>query len=114
MNMRRILGGAGVLVLLLSAHIYAGRSDIADAAMRGDKTAVRALVAEHADVNAAQADGATALHWAAFRGDRELAEILIRAGANPKVATREGSTPLWLACLNGDAALIGALLDAGA
>ena len=67
-----------------------GEERVADAAMQGDKAAVRALIAKKADVNAPQNDGATALHWAAFRGNLELAEILIRAGANPKAANREG------------------------
>ena len=92
----------------------AGPSDVADAAMRGDKTAVRALIAKKADVNAPQNDGATAVHWAAFRGDLELAEILLRAGGNAKAANREGATPLWLAAVNGDAPMISALLKAGA
>ena len=48
----------------------AGKSDVADAAMRGDKAAVQTLIAQKADVNAPQADGATALHWAVYRGDR--------------------------------------------
>jgi ankyrin repeat protein len=92
----------------------AGKSDVADAAMRGDKAAVRKLIAAKADVNAAQADGATALHWAVYRGDRELVNELIRAGANPKAANREGATPLWLASVNGDAAVIASLLEGGA
>jgi len=92
----------------------AGKSDVADAAMRGDKAAVRKLIASKADVNAAQADGATALHWAVYRGDRELVNELIRAGANPKAANREGATPLWLAAVNGDAAVIASLLEGGA
>ena len=75
----------------------ARRRDVADAAMRGDKAAVRALLAQKADVNAPQADGATALHWAVYRGDLEMADVLIRAGANVKAANREGATPLWLA-----------------
>ena len=82
--------------------------------MRGDTAAVRALLAQKADVNAPQADGATALHWAVYRGDLELADLLLRAGANAKAANREGVTPLWLASVNGDAAIIGALLEAGA
>ncbi len=90
------------------------RSDVADAAMRGDKAAVRTLLAQHADVNAPQGDGATALHWAVYRGDKEMADMLIRAGANAKAANREGATPLWLASVNGDAAIIAALLTAGA
>jgi ankyrin repeat protein len=116
MYMRRIMGcGVGVVVLVLSTlGLSAARPEIADAAMRGDKAAVRTLVAGHADVNAPQGDGATALHWAAYRGDKELADILIRAGANVKAANREGATPLWLACVNGDAAVIAALIAGGA
>jgi uncharacterized protein len=107
--------GIGLVTLLLSASsLSAGRSDIADAAMRGDKASVRTLLAQRADVNAPQADGATALHWAVYRGDKELTELLIRAGANVKAANREGSTPLWLASLNGDAVVIAALLTGGA
>jgi ankyrin len=82
--------------------------------MRGDAAAVRALLAQKADVNAPQADGATALHWAVYRGDRELVVALIRAGANVKAANREGATPLWLASVNGDAAILTALIEAGA
>jgi ankyrin repeat protein len=114
MEVRRIIA-FGALALFVSTTSYAAvRADVADAAMRGDKAAVRNLVAQKADVNTPQSDGATALHWAAYRSDLELAEILIRAGANPKVANRQGSTPLWLASINGDAAMIGALLNAGA
>ena len=102
-------------IALMSIVIFgAGRSDVADAAMKGDKTAVRTLIQQKADVNAAQPDGATALHWAVYRGDKELAEMLISAGANVKAANREGATPLWLASINGDAAIIGALLNGGA
>ena len=54
----------------------AAPSPVADAAQRGDKAAVRALIAKKADVNAPQNDGGTAIHWAAFRGDVELAEIV--------------------------------------
>ena len=48
--------------------------------MRGDNAAVRKLVAQHADVNAPQADGATALHWAVFRSDKEMVDLLLRRG----------------------------------
>jgi ankyrin repeat protein len=92
----------------------AGKSDVADAAMRGDKAAVQKLIAAKADVNAPQNDGATALHWAVYRGDREMVGLLVRAGANPKAANREGSTPLWLAGISGNASIIAALLEAGA
>ena len=114
MTLKRITGICITLLFLSVASSAAVRSDVADAAARGDKAAVRSLIEQHADVNAPQPDGATALHWAAYRGDRELVDMLIRAGANAKVVNREGSTPLWLACVNGDAAIIGALLNAGA
>jgi len=106
---------SSVLFLLLPlAGFAAGPSDVADAAMRGDKAAVQKLVAQHADVNAPQADGGTAIHWAVFRSDKEMVDLLIGAGANPKAANREGATPLWLASVNGDAAIIEALIKGGA
>ncbi len=89
-------------------------SQVADAAMRGDRPAVQKLVEQHADVNVPQNDGATALHWAVFRSDKEMVDLLIRAGANAKAANREGATPLWLASVNGDAAIIEALIKGGA
>lgn len=112
--MRRILGIAVVVLLLVTVSLGAGRSDVADAAARGDRAAVRTLLAQRADVNGPQPDGATALHWAAYRGDRELADMLIRAGANAKASNREGVTALWLASINGDAGMIAALITAGA
>lgn len=92
----------------------AAPSEVADAVMRGDKAAVQKLLAQHADVNAPQADGATALHWAVFKSDKEMVDLLIRAGANAKAANREGATPLWLASVNGDAAIVEALIKGGA
>jgi uncharacterized protein len=104
-----------IIVCFVSGVVpAAAASDVADAAQRGDTTAVQALIAQRTDVNAAQADGATALHWAVYRSDRALVDLLIRAGANVKAANRAGVTPLWLASVNGDAAVIEALLTAGA
>jgi ankyrin repeat protein len=103
-----------IFVFFVVSISAAGKSDVADAASRGDVAAVRGLVAQKADVNAPQADGATALHWAVFKSNKELVDVLLKAGANPKAANREGSTPLWLASVNGDAAIIEALFTAGA
>ena len=89
-------------------------SEVADAAMRGDRAAVRAALARKADVNAAQVDGTTALHWAVERDDIEMAELLIEGGARVGARTREGVTPLQLAATNGSAAMIGRLIRAGA
>jgi ankyrin repeat protein len=82
--------------------------------MRRDGAEVRRLVQGGADVKAAQADGATALHWAVYHGDVSLALLLLEAGADVAAANRNGSTPLWLAASQGDAATIAALLDNGA
>ncbi|HLK48344.1 MAG TPA: ankyrin repeat domain-containing protein [Bryobacteraceae bacterium] len=102
------------LFLLPLAAFSATPPEVADALMRGDTVAARQLIERHADVNAAQNDGATPLHWAVYRSDREMVNALLGAGANPKAANREGSTPLWLASINGDAVIIAALLKAGA
>ncbi len=105
---------AAALLFVPLAVFAAAPAEVADALMRGDTPAARKLIEQHADVNARQADGATALHWAAYRSDKEMVELLLRAGADPKAANREGSTPLWLASINGDAAILEALLQAGA
>src|SRR5215212_8570733 len=90
-------------------------SSVADAAMRGDRAAVRTLLKQGADVNAAQGDGMTALHWAAREGDGETVQMLIFAGANVRAKTRLGGyTPLLLASELGHAAVIEALVKAGA
>jgi ankyrin repeat protein len=109
---KMVLGFAGVL--LMTASLFAAKADVADAAMKGDKAAVRALLQKGANVNAAQSDGATAVHWAVYRGDVEMLRMLTAAGADVKTANRNGSTPLWLAATTGDAAILRALLDGGA
>jgi ankyrin repeat protein len=114
---RKVAAGiviTSVACVMWSASLLAGKSDVADAAMRGEKAAIRALIAQKADVNAPQADGATALHWAVFHGDKELVQLLVRAGADVKAANREGATPLWLASVTGDTAILSALIEGGA
>ena len=87
---------------------------VADAAMRGDREAVRTLLRDGADVNAAQGDGMTALHWSALNGDLEMINVLLPAGASADPLTRVGRyTPLHLASSRGHGAVVGRLLDAG-
>ena len=105
------------MVSLLSvAGLAAASSDLGllDAVKEGDHEAVRSLLTEHANVNAPQADGTTALLWAANRGDLEMVELLIRAGAKTNEANIYGITPLSMACTNGNAAMVEKLLAAGA
>lgn len=80
----------------------------------GGAPALRALLKGGADVNAADADGSTALHWAAQRNYAEAASLLIAAGAKVNAATRYNITPLSLACTNGNVAIVNSLLAAGA
>ena len=112
----RAAAACGVAVLSASAGLYAraARAPLADAAERTDRAAIRALLNERADVNAPQADGMTALHWAAYQDDEEVASLLLHAGANVNAATRYGVTPLSLACTNGNGAMVDGLLAAGA
>jgi ankyrin repeat protein len=101
--------------LALTALLHAAASaPVADAAMEGNRDAVRALLKQAADVNAAQGDGMTALHWAAMKNDAELVQTLLYAGANAKATTRIGAyTPLLLAAKNGNADVIEPLARAG-
>ncbi len=88
---------------------------VAEAAMRGDATEVRALIERGEDVNAALGDGMTALHWSAELGDSDIASLLLAAGAEVELTTRLGAyRPLHLAARSGHAAVLRALLQAGA
>ena len=112
--MRRTTQLVLALVLLGCAAAHAATSEVADAAMRGDRAAIRVAVARKANVNAAQSDGSTALHWAVERDDVEMVDLLLRAGASVTARTREGVTPLQLAATNGSAPIIDRLQKAGA
>jgi uncharacterized protein len=100
-------------VLAISLHA-ASSSRLSTAIQNGNKEAVRTLLKDPAEVNAAEADGTTPLHWAVRADDLETSTLLLKAGAKPGAANRYGVTPLSLAAVNGNAALITLLLDAGA
>jgi len=85
-----------------------------DAARNADVAALRQLLKQRLDVNAATADGTTALHWASYRDDVESADLLIRAGAKVNAANDLGATPLWTASMTGSAAMVRRLLQANA
>ncbi len=108
---------ASVLVAICATTLWAAAASdapVAEAAARGDMESVRALLRDGADVNAAQGDGMTALHWAAMRGDAEMVSVLIYAGANLSSTTRLGAyTPLHLASRDGRSAAVALLIEAG-
>ncbi len=99
--------------ILSMASFAAAPSPVADAAMGHDIAAVRALLAQKADVNAPQPDGATALMWAVRANDPEMVDFLLAAGGNVKAANRDGATALYQASENGNAAIIERLLRVG-
>ena len=112
---QRLFGSAGLALVLTVGMGAQAPAPVADAASRGDRDGVRALLKKGLDVNEAQGDGTTALHWAAMTGDTELAQMLVYAGANVRATTRLGAyTPLYLAAKGGQAGVVAALLAAGA
>src|SRR5258707_194527 len=92
--------------LILAGNLSAAESTVAEAVMRDDKPALRALLKQKADVNAPLVDGATALHWAAQSDDPETVDLLLAAGAKPNLKDRYGFTALYFACSNGNAAIV--------
>ena len=108
--------GCWITLLLCNAAFCLPAEDLRliDAIKNGDRAAVRSLIEQRANVNAASTDGTTAIAWAVNRDDVESAELLIQAGANVNAATDYGVTPLSLACTNRNAVLVERLLKAGA
>ena len=107
--MRIILGLA-----LVATSVFGAEARLADAVEKQDSAALLALIAQKADVNAAQADGTTALMWAVRQDDSELLDRLLRAGAKVSAVNRYDITALYLACVNANPAMIERLLKAGA
>ncbi len=115
--MRRIRLATVIGIGSIAAITWAAAPDspVANAAMVRDVETVRALLATGANVNAAQGDGLTALHWAARNGDIETAAVLLDAGADLAAVTRIGShTPLHVASKFGSGVVVETLLAAGA
>jgi ankyrin repeat protein len=101
-------------VLAAPAHAWTSVPELIAAARTGNASAVRALIDRRADVNAAEKDGTTALHWAARAGDLPTSQLLIRSGARVNASNRYGVTPLSLAAKNGHSEVIELLLQSGA
>jgi ankyrin repeat protein len=103
-----------LICVVFSAAATAATTPLIDAAKKADADTVRRLLQTKIDVNAAEPDGATALHWASYRDDVATAQMLIRAGANVNAANDLGATPIWAASVNGSTAMVQLLLEAGA
>jgi ankyrin repeat protein len=114
MILKGLLVGSTLLLMLVAPLAASNAVDLVEAVREGDRETVRSLLSKSADVNAAQADGATALAWAVHRDDARTVELLIDAGADTNAANVYGVTPLSLACTNRNALIVDKLLKAGA
>jgi ankyrin repeat protein len=103
-----------LLTTLLITIAFAAAAPLVDAVKAKDKAAVAALLQKKVDVNAAENDGTTALHWAVAQDDLDLAERLIRAGAKVNAKNDYGSTPMSEAAIVGNPKMLEKLLEAGA
>jgi ankyrin repeat protein len=112
MFFKSVIGGMLAVSCLMAA---VGDTRLPNAAMQGDRNLVTSLLAQKVDVNSAQGDGMTALHWAASKGDLAMATQLLNAGANLRAVTRiDQVTPLFGGATSGNVAMIAILVKAGA
>jgi ankyrin repeat protein len=102
------------IIALLTAGAAWADSPLADAIEAGSRVAALELIAEGADVNAAQGDGTTPLHWAAYKLDLDLVRALLERGASPATQNQFGASPLGEAVKAANAPLVELLLGAGA
>ena len=107
--------GAALVAVVGGANLSAQAPELRlIEAVRTGQSELAVTLLPDVDVNAAQADGATALHWAAYFDDEMLAARLVASGADAGAANDLGVTPLSLACENGSPSMVGLLLKAGA
>jgi ankyrin repeat protein len=99
--------------MFTAAAFAAGVPSLVDLIRSGDRAAALAIL-QKVDVNLAEPNGTTPLHYAAYREDVDLVERLLKAGAKPNVKNDFGSTPMAEAAKHGNAAIIKLLLRAGA
>ena len=101
-------------VIFAAPSAAIAQTTLADRIQAGDRKAALAMIASGTDVNKAQPDGTTPLHWAAYRVDRELVQTLLKKGAKADVVNRYGASPLAEAARVANVDLVGMLLEAGA
>src|SRR5688500_1183679 len=99
---------------MLALLILLAAAPLVDAVKAGDRAAAIAMIERRVDVNAAEADGTTALHWAVQRNDLDLVERLIRAGANAKAKNEYSASPMSEAAVSGNAAGTWKMIKCGA
>src|SRR5580700_3611125 len=104
---------AAVFWLGAAGTAAAADNSLAGLIQAGNRDTALKMIAAGADVNAAQGDGTTPLHWAVYKINADLVRALLERGAKPDVVNNYGSSPLAEAAKIGNARLAGMLLDAG-
>ncbi len=105
------------LCLSLAALVFApfiNAASLLESVRSGNQEAAFAALKQGADVNSAESNGTTALHWAVHNGNVELVEKLIKAGAKVNAMNNYGASPMSEAAELGNAGIVAALLKAGA
>lgn len=112
----KILAGFLLFILLGVTRTAAPQTSrrLVDALKGEDRPAAAALIRQNVDVNLAEPDGTTPLHWAVHWGDQDIVDQLIRAGAHVEAVNRYGVSALSVAAADGNSAMIEKLLKAGA
>jgi ankyrin repeat protein len=93
---------------------FAADADLAGMIQGGNRDAALAAVRSGANVNVAQGDGSTPLHWAVYKVDTELTRELLKHGADPNVKSSLGATPLAEAAKLANVELVQLLIKARA
>ncbi|MDQ8182664.1 ankyrin repeat domain-containing protein [Pelagicoccus sp. SDUM812005] len=111
---KRRLAPLAALLLCLSPLAETAPTTLPDLAEANDTAALASLLTSETNLDAAQVDGMTALHWACYHDNTPAALALLEAGAHPSPKTRYGITPISIACQNGNSQILKELLQRGA
>ncbi|CAI8028798.1 Ankyrin repeat domain-containing protein 29, partial [Geodia barretti] len=92
-----------------------GRTELHNAAERGDVEAVERLLSTSVNVNSRTEDeGHTALRLASWKGHVEVVRLLLKAGAAVFIPDKDGLSPLYVASQEGHSEVVDVLVKAGA
>lgn len=110
MNIRSIL----LMLAAMPLVVNAADADLAALIRDGARDAALSAVRAGANVNVAQGDGTTPLHWSVYKVDAELTRELLKHGANPNAKSSLGATPLAEAAKLANQELVQLLIKARA
>ena len=116
---RNLLKAAGLLLTFffsLSTTLAqdGSEAELLELVSAGNTAEALELIGRRTDVNQAQSDGTTALHWAVYYDDEALVRRLINRKAEVSARNKFGATPLSQAAIIGNEDVIRRLLNAGA